>query len=243
MDANRSTFDRDPDAEVISGVMWGRSDELLTPAFWAAIGESASDAHGYVHQKGSLRREVFFCLLGGFGIKAEMNRAAFQRLSQAGIFKIGRRPTPREIEKLLRTPLCIAGKKIRYRFPRQRAGRISVAAKLLDTSPPPKSDAHELRCWLLGIPGIGLKTASWIVRNHLGSDTVAILDVHVIRACQFMNLFGPSVRLPRDYPVLERRFLDFAKAIGIRPSLLDAVMWREMRSMGMALKGQTNLFG
>lgn len=237
MDANRSTVDRDPEAEVLSGIMWGRSDELLTPAFWAAIGACTNDTHGFVNQKGSLRREVFFCLLGGFGIKAEMNRAAFRRLSHAGIFKIGRQPTPREIEKLLRTPLCVAGKKIRYQFPRQRAGRISIAARLLDTSPPPKSDAQELRQWLLEIPGIGLKTASWIVRNHLGSNSVAILDVHVIRACQFINLFGPSVRLPRDYPVLERKFLDFASAIGVRPSLLDAIMWREMRNLNATLHG------
>lgn len=49
MDANRSTVDRDPEAEVLSGIMWGRSDELLTPAFWAAIGACTNDTHGFVN--------------------------------------------------------------------------------------------------------------------------------------------------------------------------------------------------
>jgi thermostable 8-oxoguanine DNA glycosylase len=226
--------------EVLPGVKWGHADEILSPAFWAAVGATATDAHGFVHQKGSLRREICFCLLGGFGIKAEVNRAAFSRLSKVGIFKVGRRPNSREIERLLRIPLCVDGRKIRYRFPHQRAQRISAALKLLENDVPPKSDALELRRWLMKIPGIGLKTASWIVRNHLGSDTVAILDVHVVRACQLMNLFGPSVSLPRDYPALEKKFLDFAHAIGIKPSLLDAIMWREMRSLSFVFKESKN---
>ena len=39
-----------------------------------------------------------------------------------------------------------------------------------------------LRDWLLAIPGIGPKTASWIVRNRTGSSAVAIIDVHILRA-------------------------------------------------------------
>lgn len=75
----------------------------------------------------------------------------------------------------------------------------------------------------------GPKTASWIVRNLRGSDEVAILDVHVIRACRAMNLFPDVVSLPRDYDGLEARFLSFADRIGVKPSLLDAVMWTEVR--------------
>ena len=79
------------------------------------------------------------------------------------------------------------------------------------------------------LPGIGPKTASWIVRNWLGSDDVAILDVHVLRAGILMGLFPEDCRLPKDYEVLEKKFLDFARAIQVRASLLDAIMWRDMR--------------
>ena len=44
-----------------------------------------------------------------------------------------------------------------------------------------------------------------------------------------MNLFPSGSRLPRDYAKLEERFIAFANAIEVRPSLLDAVIWREMR--------------
>jgi N-glycosylase/DNA lyase len=221
-----------PDAEVRPGVRWGRPEEIFTPAYWAALGSKAKVTDGFSHIRGHLRREVYFCLLGGFGIKAEANKAAFNRLLKAGIFKVGRYPTAREIEKLLRQPLNLNGRQVRYRFPRQRAQRISVAARYLETTEPPKNDAHELREWLLCIPGIGMKTASWIVRNHLGSDSVAILDVHIVRLCQMMNLFEPHVSFPKDYKRLEKVFLEFAETIGVRPSLLDAIMWREVRGLG-----------
>jgi thermostable 8-oxoguanine DNA glycosylase len=81
----------------------------------------------------------------------------------------------------------------------------------------------------MAIPGIGPKTASWIVRNWTGTDEVAILDVHVIRAGQLIGLFPKHIRLPRDYSALEARFLEFSHALKVRASLLDAIIWREMR--------------
>ncbi len=44
-----------------------------------------------------------------------------------------------------------------------------------------------------------------------------------------MSVFPSEVRLPKDYYVLESLFISFAKAIDVRASLLDAVMWLEMR--------------
>jgi thermostable 8-oxoguanine DNA glycosylase len=81
----------------------------------------------------------------------------------------------------------------------------------------------------MGLPGIGPKTASWIVRNWTGTDEVAILDVHVLRAGQLMGLFPREIKLPRDYGRLEQIFLEFSKALNVRASLLDAIIWREMR--------------
>jgi len=89
--------------------------------------------------------------------------------------------------------------------------------------------ALELRDELLNLEGVGPKTASWIVRNLRGSDEVAILDIHVLRACSAMAVFPEEVSLPKDYEALERRFLNFATAIEVRASILDAVMWTEMR--------------
>jgi N-glycosylase/DNA lyase len=222
-----------PEDEILPGVRWGRPEEIFTPAYWASLATKAADGDGFSYFKGNLRREVFFCLLGGFGIRAELNRAAFNRLSKAGVLKTRHCPTAREIERLLREPLNLRGRRVRYRFPRQRARHLAAAARYFEASePPPKGDAAELRKWLLRIPGIGLKTASWIVRNHLGSDSVAILDIHIVRIGQMMKLFERDIRFPKDYERLERVFIEFADAIGVRPSILDAIMWREVRSWG-----------
>jgi N-glycosylase/DNA lyase len=223
------------------GVRWGRPDEIFTPAFWAALGAKAGEKDGFSHCGGVFRREVYFCLLGGFGIKAELNRAAFNQLSKSGVLRIGRYPKAQEIEAVLREPLLVNGRQVRYRFPHQRAHRIATAARYLGSAEAPVHDARELRNWLLHIPGIGMKTASWIVRNYLDSDSVAILDIHIVRICQMMNVFEKHIRFPRDYERLEQVFLDFANGIGVRPSLLDAIMWREVRGLAPLIAERSRL--
>jgi hypothetical protein len=109
-----------PTEEIMLGIPWGNPEEFFTPAFWATIAGRANDSHGYENLEGDLRREICFCLLGGFGVKAEVNRAAYLLLSKEGIFEAGCHPTTREIEKLLRTPLSIEERAVRYRFPHQK---------------------------------------------------------------------------------------------------------------------------
>lgn len=224
----------DPFAELLPGVRWGKPEWVPSAAFWSSMLRLATDADGFVTREGDLAEEVGFCLIGGYGITAEINGAVHDMLLEHGIFDAGRRPSAGELEELLRRPVQVAGRTVRYRFPRQRAGRLSLALAYLEDTPPPDGDDLALRRYLMAIPGIGPKTASWIVRNWLGSDNVAILDVHVLRAGLRMGLFSQPVRLPRDYEALERRFLEFCAALGERPSLVDAVMWRCMRNMGGA---------
>ena len=81
----------------------------------------------------------------------------------------------------------------------------------------------------MGLPGIGAKTASWIVRNHRGSDAVAIIDIHILRAGRHIGVFPVSWQPQRHYTQLECAFLKFAEALGVRASLLDALIWDYMR--------------
>lgn len=221
----------DPDEAVLPGVRWGRPDEFMTPAYWAARcrwGEA--DEASFVTRTGSLVEEVAFCLLGGFGITYEVNAAAFERLKEAGAFYEHSEPQETWYLEQLSLPLDVGGRAIRYRFPRQRARRLALMHQALQGVEANTYSALELRDQLLALEGVGPKTASWIVRNLLGSDDVAILDIHVLRACSAMALFPETVCLPRDYEALERLFLTFASAIDVRASILDAVMWTEMRS-------------
>jgi thermostable 8-oxoguanine DNA glycosylase len=169
--------------------------------------------------------------LGGFGIRYEVNTAAFERLRENGVFSLENEIAMAEIENFLRTPLRIGGRSVRYRFPKQRAARIWKMREVLRSSTIPMDDPLALREELMKLEGVGPKTASWVVRNLLGSDQVAILDVHIIRVCQRLGLFPRNVTLPRDYRKLEEIFLDFASVAGVSSAQLDATIWAEARTV------------
>jgi thermostable 8-oxoguanine DNA glycosylase len=219
----------DPEVAVVPGVLWGRPEVPMTPAYWAVRCRWADDDELFISKTGSLVEEVAFCLLGGFGITYEVNAAAYAHLKSLGAFESDREPEEAWLLAELSQPLQVGARSIRYRFPRQRARRLARMSDQLRDIQVEDFDALQLRDRLLRIEGVGPKTASWIVRNLLGSDDVAILDVHVLRACRAMSVFPSEVRLPKDYNVLESLFISFAKAIDVRASLLDAVMWLEMR--------------
>ncbi|WP_315707348.1 MULTISPECIES: hypothetical protein [unclassified Bradyrhizobium] len=224
--------ERGPDMEVIPGVRWGKPEWVPSAAYWAAMSAIAEDGDDFVCTEATLKEQVGFCLLGGFGITAEMNHAIFERLEGEGVFRANYVPVASEIERLLLTPVNVDGRPRRYRFPHQRSTRLASAMRILEQDPPSSDDPRTFRNELMKIPGIGPKTASWIARNWLGSDEVAILDVHIIRAGILIGLFDRKQTVPKDYDVMEARFLAFAAALNVRPSLLDAVMWREMRTLG-----------
>ncbi|AJE48481.1 hypothetical protein [Celeribacter indicus] len=222
-------------AEVLPGIPYGREDHVLSPAYWkwrCDVGEE--EGHDYVSRSSSLREEVGFCLLGGFGIKMETNDAFFRHLKGHGVFD-GRHIDEAEVFNLLDQRIEVEGRAQKYRFPKQKAKRIAEAMSQLDVDRLSRLPDKEFRAALCELPGIGPKTASWIARNWKGADNVAIIDIHVLRAGHFIGLFDQGAQLPNDYYLLEDRFLAFAKSLGVRPSVLDAVMWSDMRIFGSTL--------
>src|ERR1700728_1422628 len=79
----------DPDAYVLPGIRWGRHDMLFTPASWASQAWLVEILNLPFRYKlgGSLSEEVAACLLGGYGITAEIGLAAFHRLRDRGQLK------------------------------------------------------------------------------------------------------------------------------------------------------------
>ncbi|MGN5376100.1 8-oxoguanine DNA glycosylase [Sphingomonas hankookensis] len=210
------------------GIAWGGVEEIGSPAYWSAqswLWEIDEPDHYRLGR--SLREEVLACLLGGHGISAEVGLAAYQRLRA--------RPDKELLDfdrccELLLEPLDVGGRAVRYRFANQKARYVAGAMAGLDGIPDMLGDI-ELRDALAGLPGIGLKTASWVVRNWRGSDAVSILDVHIIRAAEGLGLFGEDWRVSKDYRLMERAYLAFCRAIGARASILDSVMWMTMRQL------------
>ena len=241
LDANRRT-------EILPGVALGRPDVILSPAYWRWRCANAEEVgEGYVARESTLHEELGFCLLGGYGVRVEVNDAFFRHLRERGVFERGARPSEGELFDLLsdRIPVSDARgvRPQNYRFPRQRAARLARSLALADELAPERS-AHAkapriFRNRLMTMPGIGPKTASWIARNWLGAENVAIIDIHVLRLGRHIKLFPERVRLPEDYERLEARFIDFAMALEVRPSILDAVIWDDMRRFGSRMVERT----
>jgi thermostable 8-oxoguanine DNA glycosylase len=224
----------DPEEQVMDGVLWGAHYALFTPAYWTAIAwYDAIEGKCIDYRIGqTLEEEVAACILGGYGIPAEVGWAAYYRLREAGLFE--RPPSSAEVfMRLLAEPLDLNGRRVRYRFARQKSRYLSAALTKLHSGTPPVDNDVALRGWLMKLDGVGPKTASWITRNWLKSDNVAIIDIHIQRAGILMGLYHPSRDKPtKDYFAMEQKFLEFAEGINVRASILDALIWYEMKHTG-----------
>jgi thermostable 8-oxoguanine DNA glycosylase len=224
-----------PHDEILPGVIWGKAEWVLSPAYWSSLTSQPVIGGELFETPNSLLEEIAFCMLGGFGITAEVNCAAHARLQLAGVYEEVSSNYEADIVTLLSDPLRVGNRQIRYRFPKQRGRRLATALTRLKVETPPTSHAEELREYLMGFEGIGPKTASWITRNWLNTDKVAIIDIHVERAGRMVGLFNDDDVLPRDYFRMEEKFLAFAGAIGVRASVLDVAIWCTMRKLGKVM--------
>lgn len=225
-----------PDELVLPGIRWGRFDDLLSPAYWHGQAWLHEQLGTYqtLRLGRTLVEEAAACLLGGFGMRAETGLAAFWRIRDWHLLE--RSTTAADLEAALSIPFIIDGRERRYRFPKQKAHYLAACLRQLNELAEPTDDLA-LRDRLATLPGVGLKTASWVVRNHRSSDSVAIVDVHIRRAGRLLGLFEGNMDPTRHYLRMERRFLDFASAIRSRASLLDGLMWDQMRWYSASIAG------
>lgn len=217
-----------PDTLLLDGVRWGAVDAFPTPAYWQCqvierrlIGKPPTYRLGR-----TLTEEVAACLLGGHGIPASVGIAAYERLRERGAFA-GIPPSFEQLETWLREPLLMGQRQVRYRFASQKARYLAEAIPLAQSAPV-FTVGRDLRNWLMQLSGVGPKTASWIARNWMDADDVAILDVHIMRVGQAVGLFPKKLTVERHYFELEALFLQFSAALDVRTAELDAVIWYEM---------------
>lgn len=218
----------DKDVEVYGELKWGYITQLFTPAFWKLQYElfDCSTAHSY-RLGSSLIEEVVMCILGGYGIPSEMGEKAFHEMKLRGLIQPS--VSHEEILKCLSAPFeSYDGRSIRYRFFNQKSRYVYQFLNRKDLNAIPIECDKELREWLLSNPGIGLKTASWITRNWLKSESVAILDVHLLRAGKLTGFFETNVL--SNYYLQEQQYLNFCRAIDVFPSKMDAVIWKYMKT-------------
>jgi thermostable 8-oxoguanine DNA glycosylase len=218
-----------PNNELLPGVKWGDYRQLYTPAYWKVQYHLANFTDQNDHCLGeNLNEEIVACLLGGYGIPSEVGLLAFRRLRDSGLIKAD--SEREEIFIALSTPFELGnGRKVRYRFYSQKAKYIAKFLQRKDLNDIPYQDDYELRNWLMSIDGIGPKTASWITRNWLQSDNVAIIDIHILRAGIIAGFFSRTSDVSNEYFELENRYIRFCSALQVRPSNLDALIWENMK--------------
>ena len=229
------------DTEVTPGVLWGSVDAFPSPAYFAfqVMARRLTGQPPRYNLGRTLLEEVGACLLGGHGISGDVGVGAYKHLRDKGAFAGEPTPSREQLERWLKEPLSVAGRQIHYRFAAQKARYLSHALPMLHDAPE-ISVGKELRDWLLRLPGVGPKTASWIARNWLHADDVAILDIHIVRVGQLAGVFPRHLNVERHYHELERRFLDFCAALDLRAAELDAVIWSEMASSPASVRRVTD---
>jgi thermostable 8-oxoguanine DNA glycosylase len=224
-----------PDAnqEVMPGIKWGHFDQMFSPAFWygQAWLDSSTKRFSCYRIGATLREEVAACLLGGYGIPAEVGLAAFRAMCASTILKQESTSTE-EIYGALSQPLQIGERRVRYRFASQKSNYLAATLNKLSRECPPAHSARAFRGYFLHCKGVGPKTASWITRNWLDSSDVAIIDIHIHRAGLLCGFFDHSQSVARDYFSMEERFLRFANALQLQASTLDSIIWKHMKLMG-----------
>ena len=222
-------------------VHWYDPTRLGTAAFW--IDQTRRRPRPQTYQVGQgLHEEVALCLLGGYGITEKMAYAAFARLRDERLLT-GAVLDADKFRVSLARPFDVPGheKPVRYRFPTMKAERLAGAFEVLSAdTPPPLSEPVQLRDWLTTLPGVGQKTASWVVRNLTRSDEVAIIDVHIRRAGVAAGIFDPAWKLPRDYRRFEEAFVMWARLGAVPTADLDACIWSALATLG---RGARLLFG
>lgn len=223
-----------PSQELINGIKWGCCTELFTPAFWVSqflMEPNSSSVQPNKLCKGDLKEEVVFCMLGGFGITAELATAAFEMCKNHGLIE-QLETSETKWREVLEAPITINGKDKRYRYPKQKATYISGAMSYLQNRHIESLTGKELRNNLLNIRGIGAKTAGWIARNYSDADDVAIIDIHILRAGVIFGLFSKQHKVEKDYFDMEQLFIDFCVNAGVKPSSFDCFLWDQMRLYG-----------
>lgn len=203
---------------------------LYTNAFWRLQYEICEEYYDkkWDEKETSYIEEIVACLLGGFGFKAEIGWAAFNRLKTRKLIR--RDVCLEKLVEALSEPIQIGDTCIHYRFPIQKSRYVYDFLSRSDLDNAPLENDLEFRTWLLTINGIGPKTASWITRNVLHSDNVAIIDIHLYRAGVLTGFISPDLDVQKDYFEIEKCFLSYCHLINVRPSVMDMIMWINMKN-------------
>lgn len=187
--------------------------------------------------------EFFFVLLGGYGISYEQNISGLRVLKSKGFIDGNLYRTRREAENTalklrieLNTPqfepITKNGGLRRYRFIETKPTIISTAGLWLwqecQWQLPDKINSFcgpDARIWLCDCPGLGMKSASWLLRNTGFNDDCAVFDIHIMRFLSRIGLCVPEQLTVKSYIQLEDTLRTICQKIGASLGAMDYLLW------------------
>ncbi|MFF2089896.1 hypothetical protein [Paenibacillus sp. NPDC058174] len=211
---------------------------------WEVYGSSIEQEYVLFYKsKEQVLDEFFFVLLGGFGISYELNLSGLQILKDQNLFK-------KDYYKC-KDKLLIIEEKIREQFSKKQFVGANLNGHLrkyryLDTKPKIISNGgywlwekcewelydklHDLnasasRLWLCNCPGIGMKSASWLLRNTGFNEDCAVFDVHILRFLSYLGFHVPNQLTEKVYLSLEDALRRVCNNVGVTLGKMDYLLW------------------
>ncbi|MCP4369803.1 MAG: DNA lyase [Deltaproteobacteria bacterium] len=208
----------------------------LCPEIWGNM-QSISKTD---HSESKLWEELVCCLLSS-QVKFELSQAVTENIKRNGFLDLKVIDSSYEdrLREILRSQVKIDNRAVKYRFPNAKAKQIATARdniygsgislqKILGEY----SDPSELRIALVNlVPGLGMKQASMYLRNVSNSFELAVIDVHVLRYMNVLNLVKkiPSTISKAQYLVKENMLTKYAEKFGYPVGCVDYAIWIVMR--------------
>ena len=211
-------------------------DERIAAA-WAACGDVYTRyfMRRRAASQSTVECELIFCLLSGHGVSFELASSAADVINSLGPFDPGWSDTALEHRVWLElttpqfNPARRDGRLRRYRYPKRKTAALVTARSwlflhedLLGTLV--QLPELERREFFTACPGIGLKTAGWLLRNLGLAESLAIIDVHVARALKGTGRVEEHASL-RSYETFERAYLDWCQELGASAAAFDLFLW------------------
>ena len=174
-------------------------------------------------------------------IKFEVSQAVTQSLKHNGLLDLGTLGYLYEdrLRECLKSPVMVDSHSVRYRFPNIKAQQIAGARENIYGSGislremmGKYSESSELRAALVKlVPGLGMKQASMYLRNVSNSFELAVIDSHVLKYMNAMNLVEkiPSTISKAQYLVKENILTKYAEKFGYPVGCVDYAIWIVMR--------------
>ena len=207
--------------------------------------QKPSTSHWKKKKEQELWHELCFCILSG-NVTFELAKSVIDTLKdkvlldQHWIIEDSKslKILNAALEKSQFLPLKSNGELRKYRYPNKRSSQIVTAAKVIysDNKSLKKilskfeSDI-ETRSYLFNeISGLGIKEASHFLRNIHYSNSLAIIDVHILSFLKKNNLIPQNTSVtPNSYLKLERILRNLADFHGLDLAIFDLAIWHYMR--------------